>query len=125
MRVLFAAPPLVGLFVLLAFSGVVCRRAGWPAVHAVLPLRPTPQSPLFGEFDVVVLVAVGGLRRRGVRRAAGCSSLLVERYGFLGGMGTAAGVTFCGLHANVHGEIRQVVQGVADDLLRASTGSAA
>jgi hypothetical protein len=33
-------------------------------------------------------------------------------------MGTAAGVTnFCGLHANVHGEIRQVVHGVADELL--------
>jgi hypothetical protein len=33
-------------------------------------------------------------------------------------MGTAAGVTnFCGLHANVHGEILQVVHGVADDLL--------
>ncbi len=39
-------------------------------------------------------------------------------YGFFGGMGTTAGVTnFCGLHANVHGEIRQVVHGVADDLL--------
>jgi hypothetical protein len=34
-------------------------------------------------------------------------------------MGTAAGVTnFCGLHANVHGDIRQVVHGVADDLLQ-------
>jgi hypothetical protein len=44
--------------------------------------------------------------------------LLVERYGFLGGMGTAAGVTnFCGLHANVHGDIKQVVHGIADDLL--------
>ena len=33
-------------------------------------------------------------------------------------MCTAAGVTnFCGLHANVLGEIRQVVHGVADDLL--------
>ena len=33
-------------------------------------------------------------------------------------MGTAAGVTnFCGLHANVHGDIRQVVHGVADGLL--------
>ena len=33
-------------------------------------------------------------------------------------MGTAAGVTnFCGLHANVHGDVRQVVHGVADDLL--------
>ncbi len=49
---------------------------------------------------------------------AGRSTLLVERYGFLGGMGTAAGVTnFCGLHANVHGEVRQVVHGVADGLL--------
>ncbi len=49
---------------------------------------------------------------------AASSTLLIERYGFLGGMGTAAGVTnFCGLHANVHGEIRQVVHGVADDLL--------
>jgi len=43
---------------------------------------------------------------------------LVERYGFLGGMGTAAGVTnFCGLHANVHGDIRPVVHGIADELL--------
>ena len=49
---------------------------------------------------------------------SGSRTLLVERYGFMGGMGTAAGVTnFCGLHANVHGEIRQVVHGVADDLL--------
>lgn len=33
-------------------------------------------------------------------------------------MGTAAGVTnFCGLHANVHGTIRQVVHGLASELL--------
>jgi hypothetical protein len=33
-------------------------------------------------------------------------------------MGTAAGVTnFCGLHANVHGEMRRVVHGVASELL--------
>jgi FAD dependent oxidoreductase len=44
--------------------------------------------------------------------------LLVERYGFLGGMGTAGGVTnFAGLYGLVHGETRQVVQGVVDDLL--------
>ena len=43
---------------------------------------------------------------------------MVERYGFLGGMGTAAGVTgFCGLYANVHGEHRQVVHGIVDELL--------
>ncbi|MBC7602064.1 MAG: FAD-dependent oxidoreductase, partial [Ramlibacter sp.] len=49
---------------------------------------------------------------------AGRTTFLIERYGFLGGMGTAAGVTnFCGLQANGHGDIRQVVHGVADDLL--------
>src|SRR6195952_5293796 len=33
-------------------------------------------------------------------------------------MGTAAGVTnFCGLHANVHGEMHRVVQGIATELL--------
>ena len=57
-------------------------------------------------------------RRRSRRRAAGRRTLLIERYGFLGGMGTAAGVTnFCGLHANVHGEMHRVVQGIASDLL--------
>ena len=56
--------------------------------------------------------------RRHRLRGTARKTLLVERYGFLGGMGTAAGVTnFCGLHANVHGDIRQVVHGVADDLL--------
>jgi hypothetical protein len=44
----------------------------------------------------------------------------VERYGFLGGMGTAAGVTnFCGLHGNRFGVIEQVVHGIADDVLEA------
>ncbi len=56
--------------------------------------------------------------RPALPRRVRCKTLLLEHYGFLGGMGTAAGVTnFCGLHANVHGEIRQVVHGVADQLL--------
>lgn len=81
--------------------------------------EPARQTPVFGEYDVVVLGGgPAGIAAAVAAARAGRSTLLVERYGFLGGMGTAAGVTnFCGLHANVHGEIRQVVHGVADDLL--------
>ena len=81
--------------------------------------EPSRQTPVLGEYDVVVLGGgPAGIAAAVTAARAGRSTLLVERYGFLGGMGTAAGVTnFCGLHANVHGEIRQVVHGVADDLL--------
>src|SRR3981189_1894670 len=59
-----------------------------------------------------------GMGAAGAASRAGRRTLLIERYGFLGGMGTAAGVTnFCGLHANVFGEAHRVVQGVASDLL--------
>ncbi len=81
--------------------------------------EPARQTPILGAYDVVVLGGgPAGIAAAAAAARAGRSTLLVERYGFLGGMGTAAGVTnFCGLHANVHGEIRQVVHGVADDLL--------
>ena len=49
---------------------------------------------------------------------SGAKTLLLERYGFLGGMGTAAMVTnFCGLHANINGSVQQIVHGIADDIL--------
>ncbi len=81
--------------------------------------EPARNLPLFGAFDVVVLGGgPAGIAAASAAARNGAHVLLVERYGFLGGMGTAAGVTnFCGLHANVYGEIRQVVHGVADDLL--------
>ena len=81
--------------------------------------EPSRQTPVFGEYDVVVLGGgPAGMAAAVAAARAGRSTLLIERYGFLGGMGTAAGVTnFCGLHANVHGDIRQVVHGVASDLL--------
>jgi FAD dependent oxidoreductase len=81
--------------------------------------EPARSTPVYAEVDVVVLGGgPAGIAAAAASARRGARTLLVERYGFLGGMGTAAGVTnFCGLHANVHGEIRQVVHGVADDLL--------
>jgi len=81
--------------------------------------EPARQIPLYGEYEVAVLGGgPAGIAASVAAARAGKRTLLIERYGFLGGMGTAAGVTnFCGLHANVHGEIRQVVHGVADELL--------
>lgn len=83
-------------------------------------MEPARQTPVHGEYDVVVLGGgPAGMAAAVAAARAGRKTILVERYGFLGGMGTAAGVTnFCGLHANVQGDIRQVVHGVADDLLQ-------
>jgi hypothetical protein len=54
--------------------------------------------------------------------AAGRAQLVVDRNGFRGGMGTAAAVTtFCGLHADVRGEARRVI----DEQLHASMHSGA
>jgi hypothetical protein len=88
-----------------------------------LPLKtieePARQIPLYGEYEVAVLGGgPAGIAAAVAASRAGRRTLLIERYGFLGGMGTAAGVTnFCGLHANVHGEMHRVVQGIASDLL--------
>ena len=85
-----------------------------PSIH-----EPARETPVSGEFDVVVLGGgPAGIAAAAAAARSGSTTLLIERYGFLGGMGTAAGVTnFCGLHANVHGDVRQVVHGIADDLL--------
>lgn len=81
--------------------------------------EPARQIPLYGEYEVAVLGGgPAGIAAAVASARAGRRTLLIERYGFLGGMGTAAGVTnFCGLHANVFGEMHRVVQGVASDLL--------
>ena len=102
------------------------------AVIIGIPAQPTEihGGPYRDRRALAQNFAVWRVRRRRARRrpgryrggaarpAQGARTLLVERYGFLGGMGTAAGVsTFCGLHAIVHGKHEQVVHGVADDIL--------
>src|SRR3954452_10577291 len=81
--------------------------------------EPARNVPLYGEYDVVVLGGgPAGIAASVASARAGRRTLLVERYGFLGGMGTAAGVTnFCGLHANVFGQMHRVVRGIASELL--------
>jgi hypothetical protein len=81
--------------------------------------EPARQIPVYGEYEVTVLGGgPAGIAAAVAAARAGRRTLLIERYGFLGGMGTAAGVTnFCGLHANVHGEMHRVVQGIASELL--------
>jgi len=81
--------------------------------------EPARRLPVYRECDVVVLGGgPAGIAAAAAAARLGCSTLLVERYGFLGGMGTAAGVTnFCGFYASVRGEHRQVVFGVGQELL--------
>ncbi len=82
-------------------------------------LESSRNTPIFGEYDVVVLGGgPAGIAAAAAAGRTGQSTLLIERYGFLGGAGTAAGLsTFCGLHANIHGEHKQVIHGIADDIL--------
>lgn len=81
--------------------------------------EPARILPVYGEFDVVVIGGgPAGLAASVSAAQHGARTLLVERYGFLGGMGTAGGVTnFAGLYGRKDGEMQQLVHGVVDDLL--------
>ncbi len=82
-------------------------------------LEPARRTPVIARAEVVVLGGgPAGIAAALAAARAGARTALVERYGFLGGTATAAMVTnFCGLYAEVYGEPRRVVRGVADELL--------
>jgi len=89
------------------------------AISLGIVIEEQRSVPVIGEYDVVVVGGgPAGLMSAIAAANAGLSTILVERYGFLGGAGTMGGLsTFCGLHARVHGEDQRVVRGFADELL--------
>ncbi len=81
--------------------------------------EPARQTPVYGEYDVAVIGGgPAGLAAAVSAVRGGARTLLVERYGFLGGMGTAGGVTnFAGLYGRRAGVMQPLVRGVVDELL--------
>ena len=81
--------------------------------------EPARQTEVFAEVDVCVLGGgPAGLAAAVSAARGGARTLLVERYGFLGGMGTAGGVTnFAGLYGRRGGQMQLLVRGVVDELL--------
>lgn len=80
--------------------------------------EPARQLPVYGRFDVVVIGGgPAGIAASWSAAKHGAKVLLIERYGFLGGMGTAGGVTnFAGLYGLRQGQMQQVVHGVVDEI---------
>ena len=81
--------------------------------------EPERRTVVWGDYEVVVLGGgPAGITAALAAGRSGRKTILVEGYGFLGGAGTAAGLsTFCGLHAAVYGQHEQVVHGLCDDIL--------
>jgi hypothetical protein len=88
-------------------------------VSAASIVEPSRKTPVWGDYEVVVLGGgPAGITAALAAGRSGRKTILIEGYGFLGGAGTAAGLsTFCGLHAAVYDQHEQVVHGLCDDIL--------
>ena len=88
------------------------------SLQAILQ-EPARRVPLLAEVDVLVVGGgPAGIAAATCAARHGARTLLIERYGFLGGMGTAGGVTnFAGLYGKRDGDTVQLVHGVVDELL--------
>lgn len=82
-------------------------------------IEPARETEVVAETEILVLGGgPSGIAAATAAARTGARTMLLEKYGFLGGMGTAAMVTnFCGLHASINGSVQQVVRGIADDIL--------
>lgn len=81
--------------------------------------EPSRRTPVVARAEVVVLGGgPAGVAAAYASARSGRKTLLVERYGFLGGMGTIARVTsFCGIYGSRGGERIRVSGGFADAVL--------
>jgi hypothetical protein len=82
--------------------------------------EPARRTPVHATTDLLVLGGgPAGIAAAMTAARAGAKTLLVERYGFLGGAGTASMVSnFCGLYAHdAAGNVTQVTHGIADEIL--------
>ena len=81
--------------------------------------EPSREIELAAETEILIIGGgPAGIAAATAAARCGARVMLLEKYGFLGGMGTAAMVTnFCGLHASINGSIQQIVRGIADDIL--------
>jgi hypothetical protein len=87
---------------------------------AEFALEAARRTPVHANVDVLVLGGgPAGIAAAVAAGRAGASTMLIERYGFLGGAGTASMVSnFCGLFAHdADGKISQVTHGIADEIL--------
>ena len=81
--------------------------------------EPAREVPLIGEYDVIVAGGgPGGIPAAIAAARAGAKTLLIERYGFLGGMATT-GLIGPILGVSASGTDEPMIGGVAEELCRA------